>query len=82
MLRFIEMKMPVLRCRRSRRRTTANHCINAPAAGTAQKDVEKNKTVNHGKLTFVHIRNQALGGVHHEKRGRHFTGSYKRRDSG
>ena len=57
MPRFIEMKMSILRCRGGCRPTAANHCINAPAAGTAQKDVEKDKAVNHGKLTFVHIRN-------------------------
>src|SRR5437588_843613 len=64
MLRFIEIKISILRCRGGCRPTAANQCINAPAAGTAQKDIEKNKTVNHSKLTFVHIRNQTFGGMH------------------
>jgi len=82
MLRFIEIKISILRCRGGCRPTAANQCINAPAAGTAQKDIEKNKTVNHSKLTFVHIRNQTFGGMHHEKRRGHFTGGDERRDSG
>jgi len=36
--------------------------------GPAQKDVEKDKAVNHGKLTFVHIRNQTFCSVHHKKK--------------
>src|SRR5205807_9255945 len=81
MPRFIEIKMSILQFRGRRGPTAANHCINAPVARTAQKDVEKDKTVNHGELTFVHIRDETLWRVHHEKCDRHFTGGDEGRNS-
>src|SRR5437588_13132578 len=68
MLRFIEIKISILRCRGGCRPAAANQCINAPAAGTAQKDIEKNKTVNHNKLPFGQIRHQTFGAQQHAKR--------------
>src|ERR1700745_2943039 len=78
---FIEIKMPISQFRGHPRATAANHCINAPAAGTAQKDVEKDKAVNHGELTFVHIRDQTIWRVNHKKCHRHFTGGEEGRNS-
>src|SRR4029453_9659835 len=62
-----------LRGRHCRGFSFSYYRVDAPTARTTQKDVEEHETVNHRQLALVHVRNQTLWRMHHEKRHRHFT---------
>src|SRR4029450_4644810 len=72
-------KMPSLGRRRCR--LFLQYSVDAPTARTTQKNVEKHETVNHRQLALVHVRNQTLRRMHHEKRYRPLTGGDDRGES-